>query len=66
MIELEKQVQTGQPLVLHINAGLRYINIPILKKYHKKIPIVGQFYTNSSAIFDIPKNPASSKTYQRI
>jgi glycosyltransferase involved in cell wall biosynthesis len=55
MIELEKQVQTGQPLVLHINAGLRYINIPILKKYHKKIPIVGQFYTNSSAIFDIPK-----------
>jgi len=55
MDELDKVVKSGQQLILHINAGLRYINIPILKKYHKKIPIVAQFYTNSTAIFDIPK-----------
>ncbi|MFN8258875.1 MAG: glycosyltransferase family 4 protein [Bacteroidales bacterium] len=55
MDELEKEYQSGIPLVLHINAGFRYINTPVLNKYWKKIPIVGQFYTNSLNIFDLPK-----------
>ncbi|OQY05511.1 MAG: hypothetical protein B6I20_01135 [Bacteroidetes bacterium 4572_117] len=55
MEELEKVINSGQPIAIHIKAGLKYINIPILKKYYKKVPIVGQFYTNSSNIFEIPK-----------
>jgi glycosyltransferase involved in cell wall biosynthesis len=55
MTELDKVINSNQPVVLHINAGLRNINIPILNKFHEKVPIVGQFYTNSRAIFDIPK-----------
>jgi len=55
MEELEKQIDSNQPTVIHIKAGIKYINIPILKKYYKKVPIVGQFYTNSSSIFEIPK-----------
>ncbi len=55
MQELDKEVENNKQLVLHINAGFRFINIPILKKYHKKVPIVGQFYTNSRDIFNIPK-----------
>lgn len=63
MNELDKVVNSGQPLVLHINAGLRYVNIPILKKYYKKVPIVGQFFTNSRAIFDIPKTSHPAKLF---
>ncbi|MEN8122645.1 MAG: glycosyltransferase [Bacteroidota bacterium] len=55
MIELEREVNSRQPIVIHVNAGFRYINIPILKKYYKKVPIVGQFFTNSSSIFNIQK-----------
>ncbi|MCF6243328.1 MAG: glycosyltransferase [Bacteroidales bacterium] len=55
MEHLEKEINKNQALAVHINAGFRYINIPILNKYSKKVPIVGQFYTNSSSIFDIPK-----------
>ncbi len=63
MLELEKEYKSGRPLVLHINAGFRFINIPILKKYSKKIPIVGQFYTNSIDIFDLPKTNKPIKLF---
>lgn len=55
MEHLKREVNKKQALAIHINAGFRYINIPILNKYSDKVPIVGQFYTNSSSIFDIPK-----------
>ena len=55
MRELDNEVKKNNQLVLHINAGFRFINIPILEKYHKKVPIVGQFYTNSSKIFNTPQ-----------
>ncbi len=55
MQHLDKEINKNKPLAIHINAGYRYINIPILKKYSNKVPIVGQFYTNSSSIFDIPE-----------
>lgn len=55
MQELDKEIKKNKQFVLHINAGFRSINIPILKKYSKKIPIVGQFYTNSIDTFRVPK-----------
>ncbi len=55
MEHIDKEVNKNQALVIHINAGFRYINIPVLNKYSDKVPIVGQFYTNSSSIFEIPK-----------
>ncbi|MBN1252557.1 MAG: glycosyltransferase [Bacteroidales bacterium] len=55
MTELDKEVKKSKELVLHINAGFRFINIPILNKYYNKISILGQFYTNSKDIFKIPK-----------
>ena len=55
MEHLEREVSKKQPLAIHINAGYRYINIPVLNKFSQRVPIVGQFYTNSSNIFDIPK-----------
>ncbi len=55
MLELQKILRGNNPLVLHINAGYRYINVPILKKYCNKIPIVAQFYTNSLDTFATPK-----------
>jgi len=55
MYELEKEVNSGQPIIIHLNAGFRFINIPILKKFYKKVPIIGQFYTNSRDIFQTPK-----------
>ncbi|MFN8258876.1 MAG: glycosyltransferase family 4 protein [Bacteroidales bacterium] len=53
--ELEKEVNRKQPLVLHVNAGYRYINVPILNKLYNRVPIVSQFYTNSLETFEVPK-----------
>ena len=55
MQSLEEEIYKNKTLAIHINAGFRYINIPILNKFSDKVPIVGQFYTNSSSIFDMPK-----------
>ena len=63
MQNLDKEINKNQALTIHINAGYRYINIPILKKYSNKVPIIGQFYTNSSSIFDIPKTKHPFKLF---
>ncbi len=52
--ELECEVDSAEAIIIHLNAGFRYINVPILKRFYKKVPIVGQFFTNSIGIFKIP------------
>jgi len=53
--ELKKISLSKEKVILHINAGFRFLNLDILKKFHKRFPIVGQFFTNSKEIFTLPK-----------
>jgi len=52
--KLEEELKSGKQIIIHLNAGFRYINVPILQRFYKKVPIVGQFFTNSADIFKIP------------
>ncbi len=53
--ELEKLSNTNNNTVLHLNAAYRLLHNIILKKYEKKIPLLGQFYTNPQTSFPVYK-----------
>jgi len=48
-------IDKKEPIVLHINGLMGYLNKQILNNFHDKVPIVAQFYNNSKDLFTIPK-----------
>lgn len=53
--EIENYRIRNKDLILHINAAFRYNDKLILDAFHNTVPIVAQFYTNPSLVFETSK-----------